>query len=401
MLSSQQAQSSLTGKDRLRAVLAHREPDRVPVGEFGIDYPIIEKILGHETYYRAQGKERQAIWGGRRDEVVKSQKDDLVALVRRLEWDLVPVWITYARQFDYTPRRFLSEDHLKWEDYNGNLWQASGEMDDALCTGTTGISPERLEQMLQTPPPVDPSQLELIEYVVQELGQTHFIVGRGWHAPSTSTDGSFPLGGEGLSLPVDQFLMLIYDDPALVRAILSAYTRRAIDYGRILIQAGVDAILINADYGINTGPWLSPRLFKQFILPYLRQEVEAFHALGAYVIKHTDGNTLALLDSIVETGIDGLHGIQPSIGMDLKLLKSRYGDRIALFGAVEADTLINGAPQDAMDEAERCIQAAAPGGGYVLTSTNSVQAGAKAENYLAMLAHARKIGSYPMAEPAD
>jgi hypothetical protein len=398
MVSPSQNKTSFTGKERLNAALAHQEPDRVPTGEMGIDYPIIEKILGHETFYRAQGKERQAIWAGKRDLVVKSQKEDLVALVRRLEWDLVPVWITYSSQFDYTPPRFLTEDHLKWEDYNGNIWQVSSDLGDALCTGTNNISREKLEQMNQSPPAVDPSQLELIEYVVQQLGQTHFIVGRGWHAPSTSTDGSFPLGGEGLSLPVDQFLMLIYDDPELVHAILSAYTKRAIEYGQIMIKAGVDAILINADYGINTGPWLSPKMFKQFVLPYLRQEVEAFHAMGASVIKHTDGNTLPLLDMIVETGIDGLHGIQPSIGMNLTLLKSRYGDKIVLFGAEEAETLINGTPQDAIDEVERCIRAAASGGGYVLTTSNSVQAGSQVENYLAMLNHARLIGTYPILQ---
>jgi uroporphyrinogen decarboxylase len=120
--------------------------------------------------------------------------------------------------------------------------------------------------------------------------------------------------------------------------------------------------------------------------------------MGATVIKHTDGNTLPLLDMIVETGIDGLHGIQPSIGMDLKLLKSRYGEKIVLFGAEEAKTLINETPQDAIDEVERCIRAAAPGGGYVLTTSNSVQAGSRVENYLAMLTHARSIGTYPILQ---
>ena len=93
----------MTGKDRLRKALAHQEPDRIPVGEMGIDFPIIEELLGHSTYYRAQGKERQAIWAGKRDEVVRSQKEDLVALVQRLEWDLAPVWITYSNNVDYRP----------------------------------------------------------------------------------------------------------------------------------------------------------------------------------------------------------------------------------------------------------------------------------------------------------
>jgi uroporphyrinogen decarboxylase len=387
----------LTGKERVKMALAHQEPDRVPVGEMGIDYPIIEQVLGHETFYRAQGKERTAIWAGRRDEVVRSQKEDLVALVRALEWDIVPVWLTYSDQVDYHPRRFLSKDKLKWEDGQGNIWQAPDQAGDALCIDSFEIKPEILEEMQSTPPTVDESQLELINYVVQELGDTHFVIARGWHAPSTWTDGSFPVPGEGFSMPVHKFLMLMYDDPDLVHAILRGYTQRAIDYGRILIEAGVDVVQINADYCINTGPWLSPAQFREFILPYMQQHVDAFKGEGAYVLKHTDGNSWALLDMMVETGIHALHGIQPSVGMDIKRLKETVGDRVALFGAIEAETLINGTPEDVECEVEYCLKYGAPGGGFVLTTSNSVQVGTKYESYETMLRVAREKGTYPIS----
>lgn len=385
----------MNSKERLIAALEHREPDRVPVGEMGIDYPIIEQVLGHETFYRAQGKERMAVWAGRRDQVVRSQKEDLVALVRALEWDFVPVWITYSDQVDYRPRRFLTEDKLKWQDAEGNTWQAPDEAGDALCIDSHEITPAILDEMLHTPPSVDESQLELVNYVRQELGDSHFIIARGWHAPSTWTDGSFPVPGEGLAIPVDKFLMMLYDTPDFVHAILRAYTKRAIDYGKILIAAGVDAVQINADYCINTGPWLSPAQFQEFILPYMQQHVDAFKQEGVYVLKHTDGNSWKLLDMMVDTGIDALHGIQPSIGMDVRKLKEKYGQKIALFGAIDCDTLVQGSPADIVREVEYCLKYGAPGGGFILTSTNSVQAGAKYENYMAMLETLRTSAGYP------
>jgi uroporphyrinogen decarboxylase len=250
--------------------------------------------------------------------------------------------------------------------------------------------------MLSAPPRVDESQLELVQHVVRELGPTHFIVARGWHAPSTWLDGSFPLPGEGLAMPVHEFLMLMYDDPALLRRIVQAYTRRAIDYGRILIAQGVDAVQINADYCINTGPWLAPSLFAELILPCMQEMVTAFKREGVFVLKHTDGCTWKLLDMLVDTGIDGLHGIQPSAGMDIRRLKERVGRRVTLFGAVEADTLINGSPDDAAREAEYCLRFGAPGGGFVLTTSNSVQAGSRPANYMAMLRTAREKGTYPI-----
>ncbi len=338
-----------------------------------------------------------AIWDGRRDEVVCSQKEDLVALVHALDWDIVPVWLTYSDKVDYRPRRFLSEDRLKWEDAEGNIWQAPDEAGDALCIDSHEITPEILNEMLNAPPSVDESQLELVNHVVQELGDTHFIIARGWHAPSTWTDGSFPIPGEGLAMPVDKFLILMYDDPDFVHVILRAYTKRAIDYGKILIAAGVDAVQINTDYCINTGPWLSPAQFRKFILPYMQQHVDAFKQEGAYVLKHTDGNSWALLDMMVNTGIDGLHGIQPSIGMDMKRLKEKVGDRVTLLGAIEGGTLINGTPEDVEREVEYCLKYGAPGGGFVLTTSNSVQRGTKYENYMTMLRVAREKGTYPIS----
>jgi len=389
----------MTSKERVQATLAHREPDRVPVGEMGIDSPIIEQVLGHPTFYRARGKERAAVWAGRRDEVVRSQKEDLVDLVRTLEWDIVPVWLTYSDGVDYHPRRFLSEDRLKWEDVEGNIWQAPDESGYALCLQSPEITPAFLEEMLTTPPPVDDSQLELVRHVVQRLGDTHFIIGRGWNSPSTWLDGSFPQPGEGFNIPVHEFLMMIYNDPAFLHTILRAYTKRAIDYGRILIAAGVDAVQINADYCINSGPWLSPAHFEEFILPYMQQHVTAFKEEGVFVLKHTDGNSWSLLDAMVDTGIDALHGIQPSIGMDVRRLKERVGDRIALFGAVEGGTLIEGTPQDVAQEVTYCLKYGAPGGGFVLTTSNSVQAGTRYENYMMMLRVAREKGTYPITLP--
>lgn len=390
-------QISMTGKERVKATLAHQEPDRVPVGEMGIDYPIIERILGRETFYRAQGKERNAIWAGKRDEVVRSQKEDLVALVRQLEWDFVPVWLTYSNRVDYLPRRFLAEDQLKWEDSAGNVWQASEKSSDGLCIASSPIDADRIDMMMTTTPQVDESQLELVRYVVQELGETHFIIARGWHAPSTWTDGSFPLPGEGLSMPVERFLLLMFDEPDLVHRILQAYTKWAIDYASYMIEAGVDAVQINADYCMNTGPWLSPAKFEEFILPYMRQQVEAYKAKGTYVLKHTDGKTWPILDLMVSTGIDALHGIQPSLGMDIRLLKERFGDQISLFGAVEAEELINGTQDDIRRSVEYCLRYGAPGGGFVLTTSNSVQVGTRYENYMTMLQAARQSGAYPIA----
>jgi uroporphyrinogen decarboxylase len=385
----------MTGKERMIAALEHREPDRVPVGEMGIDYSVIEQVLGHETFYRAKAKERRAIWAGRRREVVNSQKQDLVDLVLALEWDFVPVFLTYGDKADYRPARFIDEH--TWEDTEGNIWQESEEIGDALCTKPREITRQDIRRLMEEPLSIDESQFELVRYVVEQLGDTHFIIARGWHSPPSWTDGTFPVPGEGLNMRMDDFILQMVDDPQSIHNLLDAYTLRAIEYGKALIKEGVDAVQINADYCYNQGPWVSPRLFREFILPRMKKHCEAFHREGSYVLKHTDGNSWLLLDMMVEAGIDGLHGIQPGIGMDINKLKEKYGQKIALFGAVDCDTLVRGSPTDIEREVEYCLKHGAPGGGFVLTSSNSIQAGSKYENYLAMLKAAREKGVYPIS----
>jgi uroporphyrinogen decarboxylase len=129
----------------------------------------------------------------------------------------------------------------------------------------------------------------------------------------------------------------------------------------------------------------------------MQQHVDACKGEGVYVLKHTDGNSWALLDMMVDAGIHALHGIQPSVSMDIKRLKETVGDRVTLFGAVEGETLINGTPEDVEREVEYCLKYGAPGGGFVLTTSNSVQVGTKYENYETMLRVARQKGTYPIS----
>ena len=69
---------------------------------------------------------------------------------------------------------------------------------------------------------------------------------------------------------------------------------------------------------------------------------------------------------------------------------------MTLFGAIEADTLINGSQDEVAEVVRTCLRHAAPGGGYVLTTSNSVQAGTQYENYKTMLRVAREEGVYPI-----
>ena len=106
-----------------------------------------------------------------------------------------------------------------------------------------------------------------------------------------------------------------------------------------------------------------------------------------------------LLDSFVEMGIDGWHGIQPSIGMDIRLLKEKYAGKLCLFGGLNVETLIAGMPEESYQEAVYAIQHGAPGGGLVLAGGNILEPGTKPENYAAVARAMVEYGHYPIRKP--
>ena len=92
---------------------------------------------------------------------------------------------------------------------------------------------------------------------------------------------------------------------------------------------------------------------------------------------------------MIEAGIDGWHGIQPSIGMALPALQERYGGQLCFFGGVDVATLVAGTEQEIEEEVRIAVESTPVEGGLVLTSGNTLMVGTRYENYVAMLRAAR------------
>jgi hypothetical protein len=388
-------------KERMLAVLNGERPDRVPTGELGVDYPITEYVLGRPTYYRAKYREKSAVWQGQRDVVVASQKRDLVDLAQKLEWDFLPVFLTYRANTTYAPAAVI--DATTWKDAYQRTWKYSTVTEDILCVDMPAMDEAALESLGEPFTP-DESELELVRHVVETLGDSHFIVGRTSielrdAAPVMGrgpVDGTFPEAYGGLMMDMTDFSLRLLKEPAFLKRLLSAATDRAIEVALALIDAGVNAIVMDIDYCHQAGPWISPRHFEEIVFPLLKRQVDAIHRAGAFAIKHTDGRTWSILDLLLRAGIDGLHGIQPSAGMELSALRERCGSKVTLFGAMEGSVLINHRPDEIRHLVRQQIQSAGRQGGLVLSSGNSIQLGVPPQNYLAMLEGVRAFGQYPL-----
>ena len=88
-------------------------------------------------------------------------------------------------------------------------------------------------------------------------------------------------------------------------------------------------------------PYLPPRLFGEYVSPYVREMTGAIHAGGGYARVHCHGNIRRLLDEITATGCDAIDPIEPPPQGDIQLAEVRrlYGGRLTLFGNLEASDL--------------------------------------------------------------
>ncbi|MHB1295330.1 MAG: uroporphyrinogen decarboxylase family protein [Anaerolineae bacterium] len=371
-------------RERVLAALRHEEPDHVPTGENAVDYELVEQILGRPTLYNARWRELEALWDGKRDQIAADYGTAHVGLVRALEWDFVRVPVVPAKKEYHRPQ--MTGPH-SWMGDDGIEYHYSPEHGNVIVR--QNMPDMTIDDLPDPDEPfaVDPSTLEAVHYVVGELKATHFVIGR------SPIDGLFPwLETVGM----EEFLMRMVCDPEFVDRAIRVYLNRQKAIVRAMLEAGCDAIQTTEDFSDNRGPIMGVERFRRYIFPALAELTEYIHSLGGYYIKHTDGNTWKLLDSLVEAKIDGWQGIQPSIGMDMRLLKERYGDKLCFFGGVNCETLSLGTPEQSVDEVRYAIRHAAPGGGLVVQTGNVLQPGTRLENYLAARQATRTYGAYPI-----
>jgi uroporphyrinogen decarboxylase len=198
---------------------------------------------------------------------------------------------------------------------------------------------------------------------------------------------------------LDNLLASMVADRKLAELVMDKVLEANMKVAQNAIRAGADIVMLGDDFAHNHGPMMSPALFKELILPRLRKMIAMIHDEGAFCIKHTDGNIYTLLDMILDAGPDGLHPIEPVAGMELREVKRLAGHRVCLAGNIDcAHLLPHGSPEAVREAVRQAIADAGEGGGYMVSSSNSVHSSCKAQNLIAMVEAAKQYGSYGTTE---
>ena len=204
-------------------------------------------------------------------------------------------------------------------------------------------------------------------------------------------DGTFaiPDGNE-----MYEFAYRTADDPEGLKEEADALAKRAIERNHALQEAGVEVLLLCSDYCYNSGPFLSPAMFGEFIQPYLYKIIQAARADGQYTIKHTDGNIMPILHQMVECGPHALHSLDPMAGVDIREVKRLVGDKVCLCGNVHCAAMQTGTEEEVIASAEYCLTHGKPGGGYIFCTSNVPFKGMPPERYQLVLDVWKRMRDY-------
>ena len=161
------------------------------------------------------------------------------------------------------------------------------------------------------------------------------------------------------------------------------------------IDAGVDVIELSDDWGQNNVLLFNPKDWWNMIYPAEKLIVQAAKKSGLPVLLHSDGDITQVLDGVVEMGVDALHPVQESAGMDLKMIKETYAGKLSVMGGLDtAMALPFKNEQEIGEEVERIFGILKPGGGYIFSGSHMIQGDTPLSVVEAAYKKAYEIGFY-------
>ena len=347
--------------ERVKAVFRREEPpDRVPIFELMIDPNTINGILP----------------GGSYEDLVETLDIDCVV--------------------SPTPSRMFGKEIIG---HNGDFPIFKTEWGETRETTAESVSipidyPVKSHadwEKYQIPDPDKPGRLDAVRALVKRFKGKRAI---GVNIHDSLNYPEYIFGLEAL-------MMNLILEPDWVKEVIDACNAHTTRMAELVVEAGADFVILSDDFGGKHGPLMSVAHFEEFFLPGLASVAQAAKQKGTFVMKHSDGNITSLLPFFIEAGIEGFHPSDPSAGMDIADVKREFGDRLAVFGGIDTgDPLSNWPVEKLVSEVRRRIRELAPGGGWAISSSNSVHSSVKPENYPALVMATRAYGNYEYLDQA-
>ena len=329
----------MTSRERFFEAFAGRPTDRIAVAYIGFSSRAASQVLGREAYVGGgvqQWREATALWNGpaAHQEFLDRTAADALALTRATQQDLYrwEYWRMPHKPFEQRDAFTFAfgDPEGKWTlrrddpdtemfpvvEWGGEVEKPPQSMEDLQ------LQVERMERQ-------EPEDLSTTVQTARKLLAGHPDLALRFHA-----------GYCGLPYEESMWLEATLDRPDLVERYLDCQAAAEIRRIEALASAGVKLMFGGGDFASNTGPFYSPRIFHDLVLPRLKRLAETCHRVGAYLLFASDGNLWAVADDLFgASGLDGYYEIDRLAGMDLRRLRERYPKLGLVAGNISSITL--------------------------------------------------------------
>jgi uroporphyrinogen decarboxylase len=373
-------------RERVITALNHKIPDRVPTAFWGGPYGMVDALYHQVRDLLDLGEPVPPFRSGH----TINYLDDRV--LEKLGTDTRYVWPGASpispQQPTNDPNRFLDALGQVWIQTFPYFSAGPGLLEDAKEVA-------EIEELVEWPDTAHPNWTRGVAERAKALAEEgeYFVIGR-----MVVGHGPFQLASDlrGTS----NFMMDMALNPDFATALLGRVTDMisGLIAGYLKAADGhLDMIeLPGDDYASNLNLIISPAMFRQLIKPCIAKMVAVIREIqpDIKIMLHSDGAINKLIPDFIELGIDVLHPLEPVEGMDVAAVKREFGSQIAFIGGVDITHAMPGTVEDVRKDVKRCIETLAPGGGYVLSPCNHLQADVPAENVLELFRYAKEIGNY-------
>lgn len=193
---------------------------------------------------------------------------------------------------------------------------------------------------------------------------------------------------------VNNLSLMFYDDPDFIHDMMNYLADFFIKVlHRALDEVDVDFALFWEDMCYKSGPLISPKMFREFLLPNYKK-------VTAFLVDHgvelswvdCDGNISDLLPLWIEGGVRGHYPLEVAAGMDAGKLRKEYGKDIVMWGNVDKRALVKG--KTAIDREIERLAPVVEQGGFIPLVDHGVPEDISYENYLYYLERRKEITGY-------
>jgi len=377
----------MNSRERVLTALNHQEPDRVPLYFGGTS-----SFLTDTAYYKL--KEYLGIHGdvepyrtGHTGNIFDQRI--LEALDVDVRFVVMKIGIDVRRVDEHT---ILSDWGIPLRKVDGYGVRTGPPFSDIDVEKEGEVN--RAIEAHPWPNPYDPRRIEGLEEYARELQKSEkAIVARSPQSASVLEYGCWLRGDTNF------YIDLILHKPFVEKLLDKILDVQIQFYDALLNITGkyLDIVETAEDYGTQSSLLVSPETFREFIKPR-RKKINDFikgKCPQVKVLHHSCGAIAGIIDDLIETGVDVINPLQPKAErMDPVRIKTQFGARTCFCGGIDMQEAMVGDLRQVEDEVRLRIAQLAPGGGYLLCTSNHVQRDIPPENVVALFQRAGEYGVY-------